>query len=56
VLKQAFADVQESTARKPVPTVASVANADRLNLEAGFITADEQLKSYDALVTDAFVK
>jgi NitT/TauT family transport system substrate-binding protein len=56
VLKQAFADVRESTAKTPVPTVASVANADRLNLEAGFITADEQLKSYDALVTDAFVK
>jgi ABC-type nitrate/sulfonate/bicarbonate transport system substrate-binding protein len=56
VLKQAFADVKESTAKTPVPTVASVANADRLNLEAGFITADQQLKSYDDLVTAAFVK
>jgi NitT/TauT family transport system substrate-binding protein len=56
VMKQAFADVRESTAQKPVPTVASVANADRLNLEAGFITADQQLKSYDELVTSAFVK
>lgn len=56
VLARAFDTVRKSTPETPVPIEAAVANSDRLNLEAGFITADEQLKSYDALVTDEYVK
>ena len=56
LLTRIFATVQKATPATPVPTVASVANSDKLNLEAGFITADQQLKSYDALVTDEYAK
>jgi len=56
LLARVFATVQEATPATPVPTEAAVANSDRLNLEAGFITADEQLKSYGALVTDEYAK
>jgi ABC-type nitrate/sulfonate/bicarbonate transport system substrate-binding protein len=56
VRARAFDTVQQATPATPVPTEAAVANSDRLNLEAGFITADEQIKSYGALVIDEFAK
>lgn len=56
ILARAFAMVRQGIAETPVVTEASVANSDRLNLEAGFITADQQLKSYGALFTDEFVR
>ncbi|HXQ52874.1 MAG TPA: ABC transporter substrate-binding protein [Stellaceae bacterium] len=56
VLQRAFETVQTATPATPAPTAAAVANSDHLNLEAGFITVDEQLKSYDGLVTDEYVR
>jgi len=40
----------------PIVEAKALANADRINVEAGFIKAEEQLKTYDDLFSNDFLK
>jgi ABC-type nitrate/sulfonate/bicarbonate transport system substrate-binding protein len=55
-MKSAFAEVQQGTPLDPVVTEKGLANADRLNLEAGLMKPDDKVQSYDGLYTDKFVR
>jgi ABC-type nitrate/sulfonate/bicarbonate transport system substrate-binding protein len=56
VVAAAFAVVRKTVAVPPLIQVEALANADRLNVEAGFMKPDERLKSYDDLFTNEFVR
>ena len=53
-MKSAFAEVQQATPLAPVATETGLANADRLNLEAGLMKPEDKVQSYDGLYTDKF--
>jgi NitT/TauT family transport system substrate-binding protein len=55
-MKSAFAEVQQGTPLDPVVTEKGLANADRLNLDAGLMKPDDKVQSYDGLHTDEFAK
>lgn len=56
VLASAFAEVLKMTPTPPVPSTIQFKNGDKINLDAGFIKADELLPSYDGLFSTEFAK
>jgi NitT/TauT family transport system substrate-binding protein len=56
VLIDAIEVVRKATPAVPAVTAEQLANAENFNVEARLMKADEKLKSYDGLSTDAFVK
>ena len=56
LLAASVATMRKATPRHPVVSAAALENADRFNIEAGLMRADEKLASYDGLFTEAFVK
>lgn len=56
VVERAFKAVVVGTPVPPRMTAAVLANSERLNIEAGLMAPSDQLKSYDGLFTDEFVK
>jgi len=56
VLQASIDVVRRSTPVSPATTAAQMENADNFNVEARLMKADEKLKSYDGLFTDAYVK
>jgi ABC-type nitrate/sulfonate/bicarbonate transport system substrate-binding protein len=55
VMEPAFDMVEQSMSPLPIVTEAAIANADRLNIEAGFMKPQEKLSSYKELYTNDFV-
>jgi len=56
VMGPAFDTVEKSISPVPVVTEAAIANADRLNIEAGFMKPQEKLGSYQGLYTNEYVQ
>jgi len=56
VLKASIDVVRRSTPKSPAMTAEAMEKADDFNVEAGLMKADEKLKSYDGLFTDAYVR
>jgi ABC-type nitrate/sulfonate/bicarbonate transport system substrate-binding protein len=56
VLAAAFDAVKTMLPRPPITTRAGLANADRLNADAGLLKGDEVLSSYDSLFDNQFVQ
>jgi NitT/TauT family transport system substrate-binding protein len=56
VLAEAYKNTLESTPSPPLLDAKALATADELNIEAGFMKAEEKLPSYDALFTNEFVR
>lgn len=56
VLNASFAVVERSMPATPVIVEAAIRNSDRLNVEAGFMKASEQLGTYSDLFTDEYVR
>ncbi len=56
VLESAFAVVTKTTPVPPAPSTLQFQNGDKINLDAGFIKADEVLPSYDGLFTTEFAQ
>lgn len=56
VIDRAFKVVQIGTPQPPVMVEAVLSNSERLNIEAGLMTQEDRLKSYDGLFTDEFVR
>jgi ABC-type nitrate/sulfonate/bicarbonate transport system substrate-binding protein len=56
VVDRAFKVVEIGTPVPPVMVEAVLANSERLNIEAGLMSPDDKLKSYDGLYTDEFVR
>ena len=52
LIESAFEQIKKSTPRVPSVTRESLENADDFNVEAGFMKADQKLKSYDGLFTN----
>jgi len=55
-LKASYEAVRDMTPRPPVPNAQELANAENMNVAAGFMKAEDKLKSYDALFTTQFAK
>ncbi|HUB96394.1 MAG TPA: ABC transporter substrate-binding protein [Stellaceae bacterium] len=51
-----FEEVRDNTPLSPVVTEEALANADKMNLEAGLIKPADALSSYKGLSTDEFVR
>lgn len=56
VLAASYAAVKEITPRPPLPATRDIADSELINIRAGFLKPEEQLKSYDDLFTTEFVK
>ena len=56
VTEKSFATVEKSMPGKPVIVETAISNADRVNIEAGFMKPDEKLGSYKELFTNEFVQ
>jgi NitT/TauT family transport system substrate-binding protein len=56
VLAASYEAVKAMTPQPPVSSARDLANSELINVRAGFLKPDEQLKSYDALFTNEFVK
>jgi ABC-type nitrate/sulfonate/bicarbonate transport system substrate-binding protein len=56
VLKASYDAVIAMTPNPPVPDALQLANAENMNVAAGFMKPEEKLKSYDALFTTEFAK
>jgi len=56
VFAAAYRATEEMTPLPPVVTAQELENADRMNIEAGFLKPSEKLGSYDALFTNEFVR
>jgi ABC-type nitrate/sulfonate/bicarbonate transport system substrate-binding protein len=56
VLAEAYKHTMDSTPSPPLSDAKGLAAADELNVEAGFMKAEEKLPSYDKLFTNDFVK
>ena len=56
VVAAAFEALKSVTPSPPAPTEEALANAERLNVEAGLLKPDERLQSYDGIFTDKYVK
>ena len=55
-LKASYEAVRDMTPRPPVPNAQELANAENMNVAAGFMKAEDRLKSYDALFTTDFAR
>lgn len=55
-LKASYEAVRDMTPRPPVPNAKELANAENMNVAAGFMKAEDKLKSYDNLFTTEFAK
>jgi NitT/TauT family transport system substrate-binding protein len=55
-LTSAFNEVRAATPRLPSVTAMQLANADKLNLDAGLMKPEDKVASYDGLFTDEFLK
>lgn len=56
VLQASYEAVREMTPTSPTPNAAELANAEGMNIAAGFMKAEDRLKSYDALFTADFAR
>lgn len=56
LLAAGFAAMLKVTPSPPAPVEAEFANGERLNIEAGLLAPADQLKSFDGLFTDKYVK
>jgi len=56
VVERAFKAVVIGTPVPPSMTATVLGNSERLNIDAGLMAASDQLKSYDGLFTDEFVR
>jgi NitT/TauT family transport system substrate-binding protein len=56
VIERSFKIVQIGTPVPPSMVAAVLSNSERLNIEAGLEAPSDQLKSYDGMFTDEFVK
>lgn len=56
VLAASFAAVKRMTPRPPLVSAADLANAERLDVEAGFLKPEDRLGAYDDLFTNEFVR
>jgi NitT/TauT family transport system substrate-binding protein len=56
VLKASYEAVREMTPQPPVPEAAQMANAEGMNIAAGFMKPEDKLKSYDALFSAEFAR
>ncbi len=56
VVAASFAVMRKAMPSPPLVEAKALANADRINVEAGFIKAEDQLKTYDDLFTNEFLK
>ncbi len=56
VFEAAFAVVMKTTPQPPLTTAEQFKNGDKINLDAGFIKAEDILPSYDGLYTTEFVQ
>ncbi len=56
VLAAAFKVVEAGTPVPPIVVAKVLSNSERLNIEAGLMAPEDQLKSYDGLFTDEFVR
>jgi NitT/TauT family transport system substrate-binding protein len=55
-LTSAFNEVRAATPRLPSVSAIQLANADKLNLDAGLMKPEDKVASYDGLFTDEFLK
>jgi len=56
VLEASYNVVKAMTPNPPATSALDLANSELINVRAGFLKPEEQLKSYDALFTNEFVK
>jgi NitT/TauT family transport system substrate-binding protein len=56
VLKASYEAVREMTPQPPVPEAAQMANAEGMNIAAGFMKPEDKLKSYDALFSAEYAR
>lgn len=56
VLKASYEAVVEMTPQPPVPNAEALANAEKMNVAAGFMKQEETLKSYDNLFSTEFAR
>ena len=56
VLAASFEGVKAMTPQPPLTSARDLANSALINVRAGFLKPEEQLKSYDTLFTNEFVK
>jgi ABC-type nitrate/sulfonate/bicarbonate transport system substrate-binding protein len=56
VLEKTYEVTVAATALSPALEAKALETADQLNVEAGFLPADQKLKSYDGIFTNEFVK
>jgi ABC-type nitrate/sulfonate/bicarbonate transport system substrate-binding protein len=56
VVAASFEVMRKAMPEPPAVEAKALSNADRINVEAGFIKKDELLKSYDDLFTNEYVK
>jgi hypothetical protein len=56
VLAASYESVKAMTPQPPLTSARDLANSELINVRAGFLKPEEQLKSYDALFTNEFVK
>ena len=55
-VERAYAEIRDATPLMPSVTKTELENADRLNVDAGLTKASDEVKSYDGLFTDAYLK
>jgi len=56
VTERSFATIEKSMPAKPLIVETAIRNADRVNIEAGFMKPEEKLGSYSDLFTNEFVQ
>jgi len=56
VVAASFAVMRKAMPQPPALEAKALSNADRINVEAGFIKPSDQLKTYDDLFTNEYVK
>jgi NitT/TauT family transport system substrate-binding protein len=56
VLKASYEAVRDMTPMPPVPEALQLANAENMNVAAGFMKPEDKLKTYDNLFTTQFAK
>ena len=56
LLAMAFDDVEKLLAKSPVIQEASLANSDKMNIDAGFMKPEEARSSYKDLFTDEYLR
>jgi len=54
VLQASYEAVREMTPQPPVPSAQELANAENMNIEAGFQKPEERLKSYTPLFSTEY--